>query len=343
MRIFKFNCVLIVSLTLFLLAGIASANLTERLEGKYLKSRIKTRIDEGWLVQSGNVSGAQATTFNDAGWTTTNVPHDLSITLYQATTAAAADPGAIGWYRKHFTLPTGFAGKKVIVQFDGVYHDSKIYINGDSVGAQKYGYVSFYCDITPYLNATGDNVIAVFVDNETIRTSRWYSGTGIFRHVWLIATDKVYVRNWGTAVTTPTAAVAQSQIRVQTDIVNDLTTAQSRTVETTIYDEAGNAVTSPPTSVTVNANGIDTFVQTLTLSSCKLWSPSTPVRYYAYTQLSSGAPTDDYITPFGIRQLQYTATQGLLINGAPYKMKGICMHHMAVPTRGGPGKMSDPP
>jgi len=343
MRIFKFNCVLIVSLTLFLLAGIASANLTERLEGKYLKSRIKTRIDEGWLVQSGNVSGAQATTFNDAGWTTTNVPHDLSITLYQATTAAAADPGAIGWYRKHFTLPTGFAGKKVIVQFDGVYHDSKIYINGDSVGAQKYGYVSFYCDITPYLNATGDNVIAVFVDNETIRTSRWYSGTGIFRHVWLIATDKVYVRNWGTAVTTPTAAVAQSQIRVQTDIVNDLTTAQSRTVETTIYDEAGNAlVTSPPTSVTVNANGIDTFVQTLTLSSCKLWSPSTPVRYYAYTQLSSGAPTDDYITPFGIRQLQYTATQGLLINGAPYKMKGICMHHMAVPTGAAvPERMSE--
>ena len=116
--------------------------------------------------------------------------------------APGNDPGAVGWYRRHFTLPAGFAGKKVIVQFDGVYHDSKVYLNGDSVGAQKYGYVSFTCDLTSHLNATGDNVLAVFVDNQTIRTSRWYSGTGIFRHVWLIATDKVYVRNWGTAVTT---------------------------------------------------------------------------------------------------------------------------------------------
>ncbi|MGB7567841.1 MAG: glycoside hydrolase family 2 TIM barrel-domain containing protein, partial [Chitinivibrionales bacterium] len=344
MRKSLLNNVSMFSLMFFLITGIANANLTERLEGKYLKSRIKMRIDEGWLVQSGNVSGAQATAYNDAGWTTTNVPHDLSITLYQATTAAAADPGAIGWYRKHFTLPTGFAGKKVIAQFDGVYHDSKIYINGDSVGAQKYGYVSFYCDLTPYLNATGDNVLAVFVDNQTIRTSRWYSGTGIFRHVWLIATDKVYVRNWGTAVATPTAALAQSQIRVHTDIVNDLATAQTRTVETAIYDEAGNAlVSSPPASITVNANSIDTCVQTLTLSSCKLWSPSTPVRYYAYTQLlSSTTPTDDYITPFGIRQLQYTAARGLLINGTSYKMKGICMHHMAVPTGAAvPERMSE--
>jgi beta-galactosidase/beta-glucuronidase len=148
----------------------------------------------------------------------------MSITLVSTTNN---DPGAIGWYRKHFTLPPGFAGKKVIVQFDGVYHDSKIYLNGTQVGSQRFGYVSFCCDLTPYLNATGDNVLAVFVDNQTSRRSHFYSGTGIYRHVWLIATDMVHVKNWGTAVTTPKVTAAQSQIRVQTDVVNELATGRS--------------------------------------------------------------------------------------------------------------------
>jgi beta-galactosidase len=316
-------------MTVFLVVSFTNANMTERLEGKYLKSRIKMRIDEGWKVQSGNVSGAQATAFDDGTWTTTNVPHDMSITLVSTSNN---DPGAMGWYRRHFTLPTGFAGKKVIVQFDGVYHDSKIYLNGTQVGSQRYGYVSFLCDLTPYLNATGDNVLAVFVDNLTSRRSRWYSGTGIYRHVWLIATDKVYVRNWGTTVTTVAPTAASSQIRVQTDVVNDLTTTQTRTVETTIYDEAGTPLQTTSTPVTINAGSIDTCVQTLTLTSVTLWSMATPVRYYAYTRLLSGTtPADDYVTPFGIREIKYSATGGLTINGAATKLKGICMHQMLVP------------
>jgi beta-galactosidase len=329
----KLRLIFIIAALPLLLAGTASANLTERLEAKFLKSRVKLRIDEGWKVQSGNVSGAQAATFDDSLWTTTSVPHDMSITLYKATNAGTTDPGALGWYRKHFTLPQGFAGKKVIVQFDGVYHDSKIYLNGTQVGSQQYGYVSFYCDLTPYLNATGDNVLAVFVDNQTVRNSRWYSGTGIFRHVWLIATDKVYVRNWGTAVTTPVVATAESQISIQTDLMNELPTDQQRTVETTLYDEIGNALKSISTPVTVlTGSASTTCTQTLTLSSCKLWSPATPVRYYAYTRiLNSATPTDDYVTPFGIRELKYTPGTGFFLNGVSTKLKGVCMHHMEVP------------
>ena len=205
----------------FAVAGNLRATEIERLEGKYLKSRIKLRIDEDWKVQTGKIAGAEATAFNDAAWATTNVPHDMSITLVSTTNS---DPGAMGWYRKHFTLPPGFAGKKVIVQFDGVYEDSIIYLNGTQVGNQRFGYISFNCDLTPYLKATGDNVLAVFVDNVTSRRSHFYSGTGIYRHVWLIATDKVYIPNWGTAVTTPAVGVAQSQIKVQTDVANDLAT-----------------------------------------------------------------------------------------------------------------------
>jgi beta-galactosidase len=319
----------------FLIAGIAGASMTERMEGKFLKTRIKQRIDENWLIYAGNPSGAQDSNYNDASWTTTNVPHDFSITLVSTTDN---NPGLIGWYRKHFTLPAAFAGKKVIIQFDGVYHDSKIWLNGHYVGHQQYGYISFYFDLTPYLSANGDNVLAVLVDNQTVQNCRWYSGTGIYRHVWLVATDFVYVRTWGTAVTTPTVATSQSQIRVRTDVVNDLTTAETRTVQTTIYDASGNALQTVDTTITVKPNAIDTVmsidtcVQTLTLSPCNLWSPSTPILYYAYTRLlNNGTPTDDYVTRFGIRQLQYVPNQGLLINNVATKMKGICMHQMLVP------------
>jgi beta-galactosidase len=340
-----------------LVAGNVRATEIERLEAKYLKSRIKLRIDEDWkvkVVQTGRAPGAGArngrsnnpaeaveapaaqvpgeatVNFNDAAWSTVNVPHDMSITLVST---SDSDPGAIGWYRKHFTLPPGFAGKKVIVQFDGVYEDSKIYLNGTQVGNQRFGYISFNCDLTPYLNVTGDNVLSVFVDNLTSRRSHFYSGTGIYRHVWLIATDKaVYIPNWGTAVTTPVVGVAESQIKVQTDLANDLPTAQTRNVETTIYDEAGKALKTGTTAITVDANSSNSCFQTLTLPDCKLWSPATPVRYYAYTRILDGTkPTDDYVSAFGIRELKYSATEGFTINGVSMKLKGVCVHHDLIP------------
>jgi len=324
----KNTCALSVVLV-FLFVGHAQATAIERLEAKYLKSRIKLRFDEDWKVQSGNVTGGQTIALDDTAWATTSVPHDMSITLVSP---RDSDPGALGWYRKHFTLPPGFAGKKVIVQFDGVYEDSKIYLNGTQIGNQRFGYISFCCDLTPYLNARGDNVLAVFVDNVTSRRSHFYSGTGIYRHVWLIATDMVHIQNWGTAVTTPAVAVAESQIRVQTDVANELESPQTRTLETTIYDEAGKALTSVSTPITLNPNSTETCVQTLTLSSCKLWSPATPVRYYAYSRiLNNRKPGDDYISPFGIRELKYSATEGFTLNGVSMKLKGVCVHHDLVP------------
>jgi beta-galactosidase len=309
--------------------GDIHATAIERLEGKYLKSRIKLRIDEDWRVQIGSIPGAEAVAFNDSSWAATNVPHDMSIALVSTTDN---DPGAMGWYRKHFTLPQGFSGKTVIVQFDGVYQDSKIYLNGTQVGSQRFGYVSFNCDLTPYLHATGDNVLAVFVDNQTSRRSHFYSGTGIYRHVWLIATDKVHIKNWGTAVTTPKVGVAQSEIRVQTEVVNELAEPQTRELETTIFDEEGNALRTVSAPVSVGASGSNRCEQTLSLSSCKLWSPSSPARYYAYSRLLDGtAPTDDYVSPFGIRELKYSATGGFEINGVPMKLKGVCIHHTLIP------------
>ena len=131
-----------------LLAGLGFANITERRENQYLQSRTKTRIDEGWKVIVGSSpSGAQNTSFDDASWTNTNVPHDMSAVL-MGVGNNGIDPGQKGWYRKHFTVPAGSSGKQVVIQFDGVYHDAVVYINGTQVASQEYGYVSFKADIT---------------------------------------------------------------------------------------------------------------------------------------------------------------------------------------------------
>jgi beta-galactosidase len=321
--------VALLSVISLLLVNTVRATPTERLEAKYLKSRLKLRMDEDWKVQTGNISGAELPAFDDSVWATTSVPHDMSIALASTTNN---DPGVIGWYRKHFTMPAGFAGKKVVVQFDGVYEDSKVFLNGHLAGGQRFGYISFDCDLTPYLNLTGENVLAVFVDNVTSRRSHFYSGTGIFRHVWLIATDTVYIKNWGTAVTTPVVSAAQSQIKVQTEIVNELAAGQARILETTICDEAGKALQKVATPITVSAKTNCVCAQTLPLAACKLWSPATPVRYYAYSRILNGStPTDDYVSPFGVRELKFTATEGFTINGVPMKLKGVCIHHTLVP------------
>jgi beta-galactosidase len=312
------------------IATAASANITERRENQYLQARTKTRIDEGWKILIGsNPSGAQNTAFNDASWTTTNVPYDMANVLVG--TGKGTDPGQKGWFRKHFTVPTGTSGKQVVVQFDGVYHDAVVYINGTQVASQEYGYVSFKADITKYLNLTGDNVLAVWVDNLTVQTSRWYSGSGIFRHVWLITTDPVHLTNWGTAITTPSATAASSTVKINTDVTNETSSSASRTLVTVICDSTGKRIDSVSTPITVAANTTTTFSQSIAMTGCNLWSPSNPYVYNAYTEILNGTTlADDYVTPFGIRNITYS-TSGLFINGVNTKIKGICMHQTMVP------------
>ena len=312
------------------IATAASANITERRENQYLQSRVKTRIDEGWKILIGsNPSGAQNTAYNDASWTTTNVPYDMADVLVG--TGKGTDPGQKGWFRKHFTVPTGTSGKQVVVQFDGVYHDAVVYINGTQVASQEYGYVSFKADITKYLNLTGDNVLAVWVDNLTVQTSRWYSGSGIFRHVWLITTDPVHLTNWGTAITTAGATAASSTVKINTDVTNETSSSASRTLVTVICDSTGKRLDSVSTPITVAANTTTTFSQSIAMTGCNLWSPSNPYVYNAYTEILNGTTlADDYVTPFGIRNITYS-TSGLFINGVNTKIKGICMHQTMVP------------
>lgn len=319
------------TLGVLLLAGLASANITERRENQYLAARTKVRIDEGWKVLVGsNPSGAQNTNFDDASWANINVPHDMSAVL-MGVGNNGIDPGQKGWYRKHFTVPAGSSGKKVIIQFDAVYHDAVVYINGTQVASQRYGYLSFNADITKYLNQTGDNVLAVWVDNLTVRRSRWYSGTGIFRHVWMITTDPVHVKNWGTAITTPDASASKSTVKINTEVTNETSASVTRTLVTVLCDSTGKRLDSISTPITVAAGATTKFAQSIDVTSPNLWAPNNPYVYNAYTKILDGtALVDDYVSPFGIRNITYN-TSGFFINGVFTKIKGVCIHHTMVP------------
>jgi len=290
-------------------------------------------FDAGWRFHLGDVNGAQASSFDDSGWTSLDVPHDWSISLpFTQNSPAGAGGGylngGVGWYRKIFTLPSSATGQRLFVQFDGVYMDSTVYLNGTQVCGRPYGFSSFECDITSGAKAGTANVLAVKVNNRQ-PSSRWYSGSGIYRHTWLKTVSAVRVAYTGTAVTTSAVSASSATVNVVVALQNDTTTEQSVTVATSIGDPTGTGVgaaTSPVT--TIPAGKTATVTQMVTLTNPKLWSVSSPSLYTAVTPVSAGAAVvDTYTTPFGIRTFSFSATGGFTLNGAPVKLNGTCNHH----------------
>jgi len=209
-----------------------------------LLQRQTVNFDHTWRFHLGDVSGAQNAQFADTGWRTLDVPHDWSIEgefseQNPAGVGGGALPGGVGWYRKTFSVPAADSGKVVFVEFDGVYRNSEVWINGQYLGKRPYGYSSFQYDLTPYLHSRGRNVIAVRVDNSQQPNSRWYSGSGIYRHVRLVTTGPVHVDQWGTYVTTPTASADSARVTIRTTIRNARPTEQAIALRTTMYDSAG--------------------------------------------------------------------------------------------------------
>jgi beta-galactosidase len=235
------------------------------------------------------------------------VPHDWSIEQdFNKDSAAGRDAafldGGTGWYRKSFTMPEEAADKKVTITFDGVYMDSTVYINGQLLGNRPNGYISFEYDLTPYLKFNGEeNVIAVKVVNKQ-PSSRWYSGSGIYRHVWLSMMDQVHVGQWGTSVTTPQVSDASADVNVKTTVMNDTSESKQVTLTTTIRDDQGDQKAVLATEATIAANGQNEFDQALTVGNPKLWSVDAPDLYTADTEVKvDGIVVDTYQTSFGIR------------------------------------------
>jgi beta-galactosidase len=192
--------------------GDGGSTATATFVNGYDGARATTEsLDSAWNFHLGDVGGAQAATFDDSSWTALDVPHDWSISLAFNQSSAAGPgggylDGGVGWYRKSFALPASSSGQKVLVQFDGVYMDSTVWLNGTQICARPYGYSSFECDFTASANFGGSNVLAVKVNNQ-LPSSRWYSGSGIYRHVWLKTVNPVHVAYTGTRVTTPQISV----------------------------------------------------------------------------------------------------------------------------------------
>lgn len=285
-------------------------------------------FNEDWKFNLGTSSTAQNKDFDDSNWSSVSLPHDFSI-IQAFTTSGEAEsgflPGGTGWYRKSFTLPETYAEKNLILNFDGVYSDAYVYVNGTQVGENHYGYTAFAFDITDYVTCDGitENVIAVKAVNN-IPTSRWYSGSGIYRDVTLFAVDPVHVDLNGTYVTTPDLASGNGTVSVAVDVVNDGDTTATVTVTNTVA-ETGN---SAATTVAVPAGETVTATASPVVSNPELWSPDSPKLYTVHTVLTvDGTEVDSYDTTFGFRYFRFDSNTGFYLNGQALKLNGVCLHH----------------
>ena len=235
--------------------------------------------------------------------------------------------GGVGWYRKTWTIPAAQRGRRLRVTFDGVYMNSTVWFNGQQLGAHPYGYTSFSYDLTPLMRVGQPNVLAVRVDASGL-TSRWYSGSGIYRHVQLTSVPPVHFRENGTAITTPDASAKAATVRVKSAIRNDDATPRAVTLTARVLDGAGKVVASGRATQTVAA-GVEIDLESpIVVPNPRLWSPDSPTLYRLNCVLDAGAGgVSETTTSFGIRTIAFDAVRGFVLNGTPVLLRGGCVHH----------------
>ncbi len=292
---------------------------------------------------AGGIGRATVDLFADSGWREIDLPHDWSIEdLPESPGVKQIGPfsenspggpstgyvmGGTAWYRRHFKLNAD-SGKIVAVHFDGVYMDSHVWINGVHLGRHPYGYTPFAYELTPHLYPPGaENVLAVEVKNEG-RNSRWYHGSGIYRHVWLTITGPVHVKKWGIAITTPEVSELAATVQIKTGLLNQTDKNVSVTIKTQLNFDGSPASGATEAATQIIANGSADISQTITVKGPKLWSPDSPNLYSAVINvLRDGKIIDQVTLPFGIRSIRFDAATGFTLNGKPALLRGGCMHH----------------
>ena len=294
-------------------------------------------FDWDWKFHLGGAQGAEAVDFDDSLWRRLDLPHDWSIEDLTGTqspfkqtaisqVSGGFTTGGTGWYRKKFTVPAAAKGKRVLIQFDGVYMNAEVWLNGQTIGTHPYGYTSFWFDLTDRLKFGESNVLAVKVKNEG-ENSRWYSGSGIYRHVWLRTVEPVHVVPWGIYITTPDVTAAAAEISVSVRIQNDSGSAKGINIITKFFDDKGREITRSESAPHVDTPSVG-IQQKATINSPRLWSPDSPTLYTAVTEISSGGILlDRVVSTFGIRTISFDVAKGFLLNGTPLKLKGGCLHH----------------
>ncbi len=301
-------------------------------------------FDSEWKFFKGELTAAEAMGFNDSQWRRVDLPHDWSIEdLPDQKEGEVAGPfdkssiglfytgytiGGTGWYRKSFTVDKADVNKEFTIFFDGVYMESDVWLNGHHLGSHKHGYTPFYYNLNSYLNQTGQvNTIAVLVRNIG-ENSRWYSGSGIFRHVWLRVTDQLNIPVWGVFVTTPEVSEKVSKVAATVSVTNNSGSAADFKIRCSIFSPDGKEVTNSEKNTKLGPGEKKVTEQIIDVRDPELWSDETPSLYSLKTELiSEGKILDSEKTTFGIRSISFTPEKGFLLNGKQVILKGACIHH----------------
>ena len=310
-------------------------------------SRTTFLLDKDWKFINEEVSGAAEPETSTTGWETVSIPHDWAIsgefdkTIDVQETTVIEDgerkprirvgrTGAlphigVGWYRKSLDIPASYKDKRIHLEFDGAMSHAKVYLNGQFIGEWPYGYASFGFDVTEAVNFGGKNILAVRLENKPY-SSRWYPGAGIYRDVRMVVTNPVFVKQWGTYLTTPEIRNGKGTVHQTTTLVNTTGKEKEVSVETEIFDAQGNSVAITSDKITLNE--VTSIDQHLEVASPQFWSLETPMLYTAVTKVSEGGEEMDcYKTSFGFRYVEFTNNDGFFLNGERVQLKGVCLHH----------------
>ena len=290
------------------------------------------KITADWRFHLGETNGKMPADYNDRSWQTVQLPHDWSVKQPHSPAFASANgylPGGIGWYHKNLTVAQEDQGKKLYLYFEGVYNRSEVFVNGQSVGKRPNGYISFSYDITSYLKYGQENQIDVRVDHSQDADSRWYTGSGIYRDVWLVRANPVHLEQWG-VYAFPEVKDKKGTLHIQTSLTNESPSNANIAVLSELFDKNGAVVAKKTNKFTLPAGSRNELKSELDVSNPKLWSVAAPVSYTLRTTVTQNNKViDQSAVTTGFRTFTFDPDKGFALNGEPMKVKGVCLHHDA--------------
>jgi len=290
------------------------------------------KINDNWKFNLQDTPDAQNAAFNDSKWQSVNVPHDWSVRGQLSPTLASCTgylPGGIGWYRKSINIPQNKTGEKVYLYFEGVYNRSEVFINGHSLGKRPNGYISFAYDATSFIKYGAENIISVRVDHSQSADSRWYTGSGIYRNVWLVYSNPVHIAQWG-VYAYPEINKGNGILNVEVEVENGSAAKSNLTIINELIANDGKSAAKTSSKIEVAANTSGKISAKINVKNPKLWDLDNPNLYQLKTTvLKDGKQIDQTVTKTGFRNFTFDPNNGFALNGNWMKMKGVCLHHDA--------------
>jgi len=305
-------------------------SINNRVDGQSAGREV-LNFNFGWKFYKGDISNGQDPNLDDRNWRALDLPHDWSIEGtfskdYASSTAYL--PAGIGWYRKSFKLPATEKNRKVFINFDGIYNNSEVWINGTWLGKRPNGYISFQYDLTPYLNPGKENLIAVKVDHTKYGDSRWYTGSGIYRDVKLIFESPLHIAQWGVFASAKDVSVNKATLDIEVSIINESGKVSDVTISNYLLFKT-DTVKKISQKISMSDSSIKIITQKMEIYGPKLWDINNPDLYSLITVVKGADMLDTQSTPVGFRNIRFDADKGFFLNGKNLKLKGICMHHDA--------------